>query len=138
MKYTIIENDEYGDNVIVELYNGNERVARACLEFRSYLPTDLTEIEEEKYNVLFPDDKYAELTTLEVNGSYKGKGYGKKIMRKALSYIKKREYLEVYLNACPLGFEGLSLYNLVKFYEKFGFRTFIEEARNQEMALSFR
>jgi GNAT superfamily N-acetyltransferase len=134
--FDTIEEDEYGDIVHIDLYSGIERIGRCTLEFKIDMLCEFENIDEDEYYRLFPNDRAATISTLEVEFTHRGKGYANDLMSKAIEYIGTREYLEVYLNACPIGLGGLPLSNLVRFYEGFGFRTFVKDADNEEMVLT--
>ncbi len=94
------------------------------------------EMTEEEYNNLFPNDSFARIEALNVSDEYKGKGYGKELISRALKEIKKTGEDRVYLNANPMGFSGLPINALVEFYKKFGFEVFVDDyTENKEMVL---
>ena len=94
------------------------------------------EMSEDEYDELFPDDSFATIETLEISDDYKGKGFARPLMLKALDYIKSTGEYTVYLNASPMGFKGLSIEPLVNFYKSFGFKIIIDDyAENKEMIL---
>ena len=94
------------------------------------------EMSEEEFDRIFPDDSFATIETLEINDEYKGKGYARPLMNKALSLIKERGENIVYLNASPMGFRGLNINDLVKFYASFGFKIIVDDYdENKEMVL---
>ena len=51
-------------------------------------------------------------------------------MQEAMKEISRINANYIYLNASPMGFEGLSLENLTKFYEKFVFNVIKEQVGN--------
>jgi len=59
-------------------------------------------------------------------------------MELLLKETKKSRYKEIYLNASPMGFKGLQLDDLVKFYEHFGFKEILHQGHNVQMLLSLR
>lgn len=96
-----------------------------------YFEGDFT---EDEYYKLFPDDEMVRIEDLEVEDEFKHKGYGKLLMDQALEEIHhKSDMKKIYLNACPIGTSGLPLKNLVKFYEKFGFVSIIDQSKNIQM-----
>lgn len=66
----------------------------------------------------------------------KGIGLGKKIMSLFMDKVEK-EVDHVYLNASPMGFDGLSLTSLVGFYKKFGFVEILNQGHNVLMKKDF-
>lgn len=80
-------------------------------------------------------DMIGKIEHLEINDDYKGKGYAKLLMEKAIEIAKDNGLMPIYLNASPMGTKGLGLYDLTKFYEKFGFRVFKKQGGNNLMIL---
>jgi len=88
---------------------------------------------------LFPEDRFAKIEVIEVNDKYKGGGFAKELMNKAISTVKERGFNRVYLNANPMGYGGLDINDLVGFYQKFGFQiipSLDKWADNKEMYLA--
>lgn len=110
----------YGSIVITETYPEYEFVE------------DLTPEELENINI-DEGDPIVKIEHIEVNPKYRGQGYGKELMKKALEEAKKRNANIIYLNASPMGFDGLPLNALTKFYENFGFTVFKEQGGNNLM-----
>jgi len=80
------------------------------------------DMSEDDYDELFPEDRFAKIEVIEVNDKYKGGGFAKELMNKAISTVKERGFNRVYLNANPMGYGGLDINDLVGFYQKFGFQ----------------
>lgn len=136
LTYTIDGSVPYDDRVTITGYLNGTKIGEIIIEFCiccMWMFEDI--ISEEKYDELFPDDKFAKIEHLDVDDQYKRKGYAKQLMNKGLEYIKDEGENVVYLNASPMGFSGLNIYDLVEFYKLFGFRTFHEEDNNEEMIL---
>lgn len=95
------------------------------------------EISEEEYERYFPNDIFAKIETLKIYDKYKGNGYSKKIIKKAIDYIKNKGEEVIYLNASPMGY-GLNLNELVNLYKSFGFKTIISYPENKEMILNIK
>ncbi|MFW6016305.1 MAG: GNAT family N-acetyltransferase [bacterium] len=93
---------------------------------------DLTE-EELKNIKIDENDLITKIEHIEVNLSYRNKGYSTKLMKEALKEASKRNAEYIYLNASPMGFDGLSLNELTNFYEKFGFNVIKEQDKNNLM-----
>jgi ribosomal protein S18 acetylase RimI-like enzyme len=94
------------------------------------------EMSEERYDELFPGDRFAKIEYITVATEYTGKGYAKALMNKALEHIKESGETRVYLNASPMGHNEMDLYDLVNFYKKFGFEIIIDDYdENKEMLL---
>ena len=92
---------------------------------------DLTDFEFDKLGI-DEDDFISKIEHIEVKDKNKGKGYGKKLMSEALKNIQT---FPVYLNASPMGSDGLSLYDLTEFYKSFGFKVIKNQGGNNLMLL---
>ena len=57
-------------------------------------------------------------------------------MEEAMKEVARRDFNYVYLNASPMGFDGLSLSDLTRFYEKFGFIVIKEQGGNNLMGIN--
>lgn len=128
-----IEEDE--DRVKIIAINNGNIVGYIILEFVTdgYWEFE-DEMDEDMYNTIFPDDKFVKIEVLEVKDEYKGKGFAKELMSKAIEYSKKKGETVMYLNASPMGHTGLNLQDLVRFYQSFGFKTIIDDyTQNKEM-----
>ncbi len=77
---------------------------------------------EEEYYQVFPDDFFLRIEHVEVDPSYRGRGYAKMLMNSVIDYAKNNMYNVLYLNASPMGVKGLDVNGLVKLYESLGFR----------------
>lgn len=96
------------------------------------------EITDEEYEEIFPNDNFLKIEHLEVNDKYKGMGYAKLLMKKILQFAKSNNYKQIYLNASPMGSKGLGISDLVGFYKKFGFKTFLDQGNNHLMILNLK
>lgn len=95
------------------------------------------EFSEEKYSHLFPDDKFANIVWLQVSkNNYRGEGIAKELMKRAIAKAKQQGYSSIYLNASPIGMDGLNLSDLVDFYRSFGFKEILHQGHNTQMLLS--
>ncbi len=71
---------------------------------------------------------------LEVEPDYRGKGYAKILMNKAIEIAKKKNLMPLFLNASPIqSASGLGLQDLTKFYESFGFKVILNQGGNNLM-----
>jgi GNAT superfamily N-acetyltransferase len=86
----------------------------------------------EEFESAFKDpDFFIELQSLMVDRDQRGKGHSKMILHCTLEYIKQRfGEVDVYLNASPMGLDGLQLNALINLYEGFGFRVFLNQKTN--------
>lgn len=121
----LVDGEEAGSIYVVEKYD-------AFSDFEGYLT-------DEQYDTIFKEnDSFFEIQHLEVDDYFKGEGIAGFLMNEAISKIKESGADIVYLNASPMGFTGLGIFDLVKFYEKFGFRAIPEldnYSENKEMIL---
>ncbi len=96
------------------------------------LADDLTSAELEKLGV-DEDSFITKLEHLEVSENQRNKGLGTKLFEEQLKDAIKRPNDLIYLNASPMGGKGLSLPELTKFYEKYGFRVIKKQGNNNLM-----
>ena len=82
-------------------------------------------------------DMIGKIEHLEIDDKYKGKGYAKLLMNKAIEVAEEKGLMPLYLNASPMGSKryGLDLDDLTGFYESFGFEVFLEQGNNNLMIL---
>ncbi len=72
---------------------------------------------------------------IEINDKYKGQGYAKLLMNKAIEIAEEKGLMPLYINASPMGSRGLNIDDLTAFYESFGFQVFLEQGNNNLMIL---
>ena len=94
---------------------------------------DITEKQAEKLGIN-EGDFISKIEHLESKD--KGKGFGRKLMQEALELIKSQNMFPVYLNASPIGRDGLPLDKLTNFYKSFGFKVFKKQGGNNLMILN--
>ena len=82
-------------------------------------------------------DMIGKIEHIEIKDEYKGKGYAKLLIKKAIELAKEKGLMPLYLNASPMGSKryGLSLEDLTGFYESFGFKVFLNQGNNNLMIL---
>jgi GNAT superfamily N-acetyltransferase len=80
-------------------------------------------------------DMIGKIEHLEIEDEYKGQGYAKLLMNKAIEVAKEKGLMPLYLNASPMGSRGLDINDLTSFYESFGFEVFLEQGNNNLMIL---
>ena len=95
---------------------------------------DLTETEFDDLGI-GEDDIIGKLEHIEIMLENRGSGYARQLMTKAIATAKKKGWFPLYLNACPMGNDGLRLDALTKFYETFGFKVFKRQGGNNLMLL---
>ena len=81
------------------------------------------------------DDFIAKIEHIAVDPEKMGQGIGTSLMQEAMKEIARKGMKYVYLNASPMGFDGLRLPDLTEFYEKFGFKVIKEQGNNNLMGL---
>jgi len=89
-------------------------------EFNAYYEFE-GEMSKDEFYEIFPDGNFIKIESIKIDDKYKNKGYGKKLLAKAIEYAKEIGESIVYLNASPMGNTGLLLPELVSFYKKAGF-----------------
>ena len=72
---------------------------------------------------------------IKIEDDFKGKGYAKLLMKKAIEIAEEKGLMPLYLNASPMGNKGLNINDLTAFYESFGFEIFLEQGNNNLMIL---
>jgi GNAT superfamily N-acetyltransferase len=82
-------------------------------------------------------DLIGKIEHLEIEDEYKGKGYAKLLMKKAIEVAKEKGLMPLYLNASPMGSKqyGLNIEDLTGFYESLGFEVFLRQGGNNLMIL---
>lgn len=127
------ENDEYQFNY----FDGNIEIATCSCESTCGYFLFENELTEDQYNHFFPNDRFFVVYELKVIKQYRGKGYAKKLLLKAIEKAKQLKHTQVYLNANAIEFyQGLSQYDLVQFYKRFGFKEILNQGKNSLMILN--
>ena len=82
-------------------------------------------------------DLIGKIEHLEIEDEYKGQGYAKILMNKAIELAKEKGLMPLYLNASPMGSKryGLDVDDLTGFYESLGFEVFLRQGGNNLMIL---
>jgi DNA repair protein RadC len=80
-------------------------------------------------------DLIGKIEHIQIKDEYKGKGYAKLLMKKAIELAKEKGLMPLYLNASPMGYSGLNLADLTSFYKSFGFEVFLRQGGNNLMIL---
>jgi GNAT superfamily N-acetyltransferase len=93
---------------------------------------DLSDDEIKNLEVL-EGDPIGKIEHLKINKNYQGQGYAKILTQKAIDKAEQLGWTPIYLNASPMGSEGLNLKDLTDFYNKFGFQTFKKQGPNNLM-----
>jgi len=95
----------------------------------------LEDLDPEEFETVGVDEDtpITKIEHIEVSPNNRNEGYGTALMEEAMKEISRRNLNYVYLNASPMGFDGLSLEDLTIFYEKFGFHVIKEQGGNNLM-----
>lgn len=92
---------------------------------------------KDKYNELFPNDRFFAIQDLLVRQNYRGLGYAKKLINLAINKAKKLNHTQIFLNAESMeSFKGLSQIDLVNFYKSLGFKEILNQDKNNLMILN--
>lgn len=88
----------------------------------------------EEFNKHFPYGEYLSIRNMNVNTLDRGKGFGKKLMKKVISFAKKEGFKTIHLNAyAKTGRRALSQSDLIGFYKTFGFEIIKQGRKNAVM-----
>jgi len=132
------DEEEDEDRVTISAFIDNKCIGKVVIEYviSGYWEFE-DEMTEERYDELFPEDRFAKIEYITIDKEYTDKGHAKQLMYKAIENIKSRGEKSIYLNASPMGHNELDVTELVNFYSKFGFKTFIDTHQdNKEMILT--
>ena len=131
-----IEENEDGDRITISLKGIGEVILVQTSPQYEFIE-DIDEDTLEELNVS-EDDMIGKIEHLEVNDKFKGKGYAKSLMNKAIEIAEENGWMPLYLNASPMGSKryGLNIEDLTGFYETFGFKVFLEQGNNNLMLLN--
>ena len=122
LKFEVNEN-ENGDRITITGFIGEGDIVGSVIlerEFNAYYEFE-GEMSKDEFYEIFPDGNFIKIESIKIDDKYKNKGYGKKLLAKAIEYAKEIGESIVYLNASPMGNTGLLLPELVSFYKKAGF-----------------
>jgi len=93
-------------------------------------------ISDEEYDNIFGSDNIIKIEHIEVIDGYKNLGISSKLIKYCIKYFKDNGHDEFYLNASPMGLNGLRLEDLVNLYKKFGFKELLDQGNNVIMYLN--
>lgn len=124
--------ETHEDGVKILAYYNNKKIGSVTSEilFEPYEYEFSEDMTEEEFYDIYSDDEIVKIEYLAVDDYYQGKGLATKLTNKLLDTMEQKGYKQYYLNASPMGFKGLPLEKLVKFYKKFGFRKFLDQGNN--------
>ncbi len=128
----------YDDELSYEAVYEGEVIGKVLMDviynLEEYFEGDFS---EEDVESLFQDDKVFIIEWLEVpDDYYKGAGVGRALMNKAIEFAKKKGYNQIYLNASPVGNQGLNTKDLTRWYGTFGFKPILDQGHNVQMLLN--
>lgn len=93
------------------------------------------DFDEDDFDKMFPHDVIVKIEHIEIEDDYKNEGIGTELMKYGMEIMKKKGYKQFYLNASPMGFSGLRISDLIKFYKKFKFKVILNQGNNALMKL---
>lgn len=136
VKFKVLNN--YDDEYSIEATYEDETIGQILMDViwdvEQYFGDDFS---DEQMSHLFHGDPIFLIEWLEVpDDYYKGSGVGKTLMNKAIAFAQKNGYKQIYLNACPIGTNGLSLIQLSAWYQRFGFKPILNQGNNILMLLN--
>jgi GNAT superfamily N-acetyltransferase len=129
-----IEQDDEEDRIKISIKGIGEIILVETTPEYEFLE-DIGEDGLEELN-LNEDDLIGKIEHIEIADNFKGKGYAKILMNKAIAVAKEKGLMPLYLNASPMGFKGLNTTDLTAFYESFGFEVFLYQGHNNLMILN--
>lgn len=123
-------NIEEEDRTTISAPQGNVIVTETYPRYE--FMEDLTPEEFEALGI-DEDEAIAKIEHIEVDIGYRGDGVGGQLLAEAINKANSMGVNFIFLNACPMGVDGLSLEDLTAFYEKYGFRVFKYQGNNNLM-----
>ena len=95
----------------------------------------IEDLTPEEFEALGIDENeiIAKIEHLEVDIAFRGKGIGGKLLEQAIQKAHNMGVNFIYINACPMGINSLSLDDLTVFYQKYGFKIFKKQGGNNLM-----
>ena len=127
------------DRTTISAYINNQKVGSLSMEvlFDAYQYEFEDVFDEDTFNELYPKSEIVKIEHIDVDDQYRNSGIGYKLMKRGMELMKKNGYNQFYLNASPMGFNGLNTINLVNFYKKFGFKELLNQGHNVLMGVVF-
>lgn len=132
---TIFDEDE----IIITAFDGDKKIGYLTMDllFDAYEYEFEDVIDEDSFYNLYPDSEIIKLSHLTVDDNYLNTGVGTQLVKNGINLMKNKGYKQFYLNASPMGFNGLRLPDLVNFYKKFGFKELLNQGNNVLMGMVF-
>lgn len=127
------------DRIEIMAYINNIKVGKLTMEilFDAYQYEFEDVFDEDMFDELYPDMEIVKIEHIEVKDNHKNSGIGSKLMKHGMELMKNNGYNQFYLNASPMGFNGLGTMSLVDFYKKFGFKELLNQGHNVLMGINF-
>jgi len=134
LQFDIDENIELDDSITISLKDIGHISFSYIYSGYWMFENDMT---EEEYDEYFFDEPFININELFIEPTYRYNGYAKILLQKALDYIKKEGIKIIYLNASPMGLDGLNKDQLVKFYKSFGFKILNDKYNNNTEMIKY-
>jgi len=127
------------DRTTITAFIDNKKVGSLSMEilFDAYKYEFDDVFDEDTFYELYPDIEIVKIEHIEIDDNYKNSGIGSELMERGMKLMKVNGYNQFYLNASPMGFNGLGTMDLVDFYKKFGFKELLNQGHNVLMAVVF-
>ena len=127
------------DRTTITAFIDNKKVGSLSMEilFDAYQYEFDDVFDEDTFDELYPDIEIVKIEHIEIDDNYKNSGIGSELMERGMKLMKVNGYNQFYLNASPMGFNGLGTMDLVDFYKKFGFKELLNQGHNVLMAVVF-
>jgi GNAT superfamily N-acetyltransferase len=131
--------DKHEDEYKYEAIYNNEVIGNAHMDVihnpEQYFEGDFT---ESQIAQLFQEPLFT-IEWVEIpDDYYKGAGIGRALMNKIITKAKQLGFKQIYLNASPIGHNGLAINDLVNWYKTFGFNPILDQGHNVQMLLNMR
>ena len=126
------------DRTTITAFVGNKKVGSLSMVilFDAY-QYEFDEFDEDTFDELYPNINIVKIEHIEIDDNYKNSGIGSELMERGMKLMKVNGYNQFYLNASPMGFNGLGTMDLVDFYKKFGFKELLNQGHNVLMGVVF-
>lgn len=149
-EYKVIKTE---DNVEISLHLKKEQIGKLILEIMdidTFIDYEINDVLENNKITKSQKNKLEEISekiknnnnvfiieSLNIKKEHRKNNYGTKLMNFSINYMKENSSEmknSCYINACPnYDDDMIDLDNLVKFYEKFGFKKMLKYNNNCEM-----
>lgn len=93
------------------------------------------DLDWKEFKKLYGDQKIMAINVLRVEGEHQNYGVGKGLVKKALELANEAGVRQVYLNAAPMGPNGLRNSELIEFYKKLGFIELMKKGNGTIMGM---